>query len=260
MSQLRGFALIAALYGALSVMPTTSAGQTMQTNRTPVLVELFTSEGCSSCPPADALLAKLDQAQPIDGAEIIVLGEHVDYWDGQGWHDRFSAHQYTERQSEYGGRLRVDNSYTPQMIVDGTDQFVGNDAAHAVRAIQHAAQTPKVKLILSQPVVDGQKVSASVSSPAPMTTKKADLYAALVDLKDTTEVRGGENGGRRLQHAGVVRGLQRVGKLKDLGAGPVSFSLNAPADAKPGGMRVVIFAQESGQGAVLGAASAGVTP
>jgi hypothetical protein len=223
-------------------------------------VELFTSESCSSCPPADALLAKLDQTQPINGAEIIVLGEHVDYWDGQGWHDRFSSHQYTERQSEYGGRLRVDNSYTPQMIVDGTDQFVGNDAAHAVRAIQHAAQTPKIKLTLSQPVVDGQKVSASVSSAAPMTTEKADLYAALVDLKDTTEVRGGENGGRRLQHAGVVRSLQRVGKLKDLGAGPVSFSLNAPSDAKPGEMRVVIFAQESGQGAVLGAASAGVTP
>ena len=260
MSQLRLFAVAASLFGIFISLPASAVAQTTQTNRTPVLVELFTSESCSSCPPADALLAKLDQTQPINGAEIIVLGEHVDYWDGQGWHDRFSSHQYTERQSEYGGRLRVDNSYTPQMIVDGTDQFVGNDAAHAVRAIQHAAQTPKIKLTLSQPVVDGQKVSASVSSAAPMTTEKADLYAALVDLKDTTEVRGGENGGRRLQHAGVVRSLQRVGKLKDLGAGPVSFSLNAPSDAKPGEMRVVIFAQESGQGAVLGAASAGVTP
>jgi hypothetical protein len=115
-------------------------------------------------------------------------------------------------------------------------------------------------LILSQPVVDGQKVSASVSSPPPTAPKKADLYAALVDPKDTTEVRGGENGGHRLQHVGVVRSLQRVGKLKDLGAGPVSFSLNAPADAKPGEMRVVVFAQESGLGTVLGAASAGITP
>jgi hypothetical protein len=259
MSPLRSFAFAAALLG-FTFLPAPGSAQTTQSKRTPVLVELFTSEGCSSCPPADALLAKLDQAQPIDGAEIIVLGEHVDYWDGQGWHDRFSAHQYTERQNEYCGRLRVDSSYTPQMIVDGTDQFVGNDAAHAVRAIQHAAQTPKIKLILSQPVVDGQKVSASVSSPAPTATKKADLYAALVDPKDTTEVRGGENGGHRLQHAGVVRSLQRVGKLKDLGAGPVSFNLNAPADAKPGEMRLVVFAQESGQGAVLGAASVGVTP
>jgi hypothetical protein len=259
MSQLRSFAVASALLGVFVSLPAIVAAQT-QTNRMPVLVELFTSEGCSSCPPADALLAKLDQTQPINGAEIIVLGEHVDYWDGQGWHDRFSSHQYTERQNEYCGRLHVDSSYTPQMIVDGTDQFVGNDAAHAVRAIQHAAQTAKIKLTLSQPVVDAQKISASISSAVPTTTKKADLYAALVDPRDTTEVRGGENGGHRLLHAGVVRSLQRVGKLKDLGAGPVSFSLNAPADAKPAEMRVVVFAQESGQGAVLGAVSAGVTP
>jgi hypothetical protein len=260
MSQLRSFAVTASLFGIFISLLAPAAAQTTQTNRTPVLVELFTSEGCSSCPPADALLAKLDQTQPINGAEVIVLGEHVDYWDGEGWHDRFSSHQYTERQNEYCGRLHVESPYTPQMIVDGIDQFVGNDAAHAVRAIQHAAQTPKIKLILSQPVVDAQKVSASVSSPAAVTTKKGDLYGALVDLRDTTEVRGGENGGRRLQHAGVVRSLQRVGKLKDLETGLVSFSLNAPADAKPGEMRVVVFAQESGQGAVLGAVSATITP
>ena len=257
MSQFRSFAIFAALSAALTGLPSTSAAQT---SRTPVLVELFTSEGCSSCPPADALLAKLDQTQPINGAEIIVLGEHVDYWDNLGWHDRFSSHQFTERQGDYCSRLRVDSSYTPQMIVDGTDQFVGNDAAHAVRAIQHAAQSPKIKLILSKPVVDAQKVSASISSPEVTATKKADIYAALVDPKDTTEVRGGENGGHRLQHVGVVRSLQRVGKLKDLAAGPVTFSLNAPADAKPGEMRVVVFAQDSGQGPVLGAVSATVTP
>jgi hypothetical protein len=260
MSQLRSFAVAAALLGVFTFQPAPAAAQAIQTDRMPVLVELFTSEGCSSCPPADALLAKFDQTQPINGVQIIVLGEHVDYWDGQGWHDRFSSHQYTERQNEYCGRLRVDSSYTPQMIVDGTDQFVGNDAAHAVRAIQHAAQTPKVKLTLAQPLVDGRKVSAAVSSLGPATNKKADLYAALVDPADATEVHGGENGGRHLQHAGVVRSLQRVGKLKDLATGPVSFSLNAPADAKPGEMRVVVFAQENGQGAVLGAVSAGVTP
>jgi hypothetical protein len=260
MSQLRSFAFAAALLGVFTFQPAPASAQAIQTNRTPVLVELFTSEGCSTCPPADTLLAKLEQVQPVDGAEIIVLGEHVDYWDGQGWHDRFSSHQFTERQNEYCGRLHVDNSYTPQMIVDGTDQFVGHDAIHAINAIQHAAQTPKIKLILSQPVVDAQKVSASVSSPAPTGTKKADLYAALVDPKDTTEVHGGENGGHRLHHVAVVRSLQRVGKLKDLSAGPVSFSLNAPADAKPGEMRVVVFAQENGQGAVLGSATTGVTP
>src|SRR5258707_5150576 len=128
-------------------------------------------------PPAGTLLAKIEQVQPVNGADIIVLGEHVDYWDGQGWHDRFSSHQYTERQNEYCGRLHVDSSYTPQMIVDGTDQFVGNDAAHAVRAIQHAVQTSKINLTLSQPVVDAQKVSPSISSSGPTPTQKADLYA-----------------------------------------------------------------------------------
>jgi hypothetical protein len=260
MSQLRSIAILAALFGALASLPARSAAQTTQTSRIPVLVELFTSEGCSSCPPADALLAKLDQTQPIAGADIIVLGEHVDYWNNLGWRDRFSLRQFSERQGDYCSRLRVDGSYTPQMIVDGTDQFVGNDAAHAVRTIQHAAQTPKIKLTLSKPVVDGQKVSASISYPDATPTKNANLYAALVDPKDTTEVRGGENGGRRLQHAGVVRTLQRVGKMKDLGAGPVSFSLNAPADSRPGEMRVVVFAQESGPGPVLGAVSTSVTP
>jgi hypothetical protein len=260
MSQIRSFAVAAALSGIFSIIPAVIAAQTPQTNRTPVLVELFTSEGCSSCPPADALLARLGRDQPVSGADIIILEEHVDYWDELGWLDRFSSHQYTDRQSQYCARLRASEPYTPQMIVDGTDQFVGNDAAHAQRAIQHATQTPKINLTLSQPTVDGRKVSASVSSPAPLPTKpQADLFAALVDPSDVTDVRSGENGGHRLQHAGVVRSLQRVGNLKDLGAGPVSFSLTAPADAKPAEMRVVVFAQQSGQGAILGTAQAQVT-
>jgi hypothetical protein len=259
MSSLRNLAFIAMLSGVF-VAPGITPAQTAQTARMPVLVELFTSEGCSSCPPADALLAKLDHSQPISGAEIIVLGEHVDYWDNQGWHDRFSSHQYTERQNQYCERLHVDSSYTPQMIVDGTDQFVGNDAAHAIRAIQHAAQTSKIKLTLSQPVVDGRKVSASVSIPASTTQVRGDLYAALVDPTDSTEVRGGENGGHRLQHVGVVRNLQRVGSLKDLASKPISFNLTAPGDANLGDMRLIVFAQQGGPGAVLGAASTAITP
>ncbi len=260
MSPLRSFAVAAALFGFFTSFPAPGTAQTPQTSSTPVLVELFTSEGCSSCPPADALLARLGHDQPVTGAEIIILEEHVDYWDNLGWHDRFSSHQYTDRQSQYCARLRVDGPYTPQMIVDGTDQFVGNDAGHAQHAIQRATQNSKVPLTLSQPAVDGRKVSAAVSSPAPIATKpQADLYAALVDPSDTTEVRSGENGGRHLQHAGVVRNLQRVGSFKDLANGPVSFSLNAPADAKPAEMRVVVFAQQSGQGAVLGAAFVPVT-
>jgi hypothetical protein len=229
-------------------------------NRTPVLVELFTSEGCSTCPPADALLAKLDHDQPIQNADIIILGEHVDYWDNLGWHDRFSSHQYTDRQSQYSARLNVDGVYTPQMIVDGTDQFVGNDVAHAQRAITQAAETAKLNLSLSKPVVDARKVSASVSLSATQSHPNGDLYAALVDPVDATDVRKGENGGRHLQHAGVVRSLQRIGNLKELNTAPLSFSLNAPGDANLAAMRIVVFAQQSGQGKVIGAVETPVTP
>jgi hypothetical protein len=258
MHQFQALAVLAAL-SAAAIAP--AVAQAPPASRSPVVVELFTSEGCSSCPPADALLAKLDHDQPVANAEVIVLGEHVDYWDGQGWHDRFSSHQYTDRQSQYCFKLGAKEPYTPQMIIDGTDQFVGNDGPHALIAIKQAALSAKIPLKLSPPAVDGRKVSASVSIPAPTNAKpNTTLYAALVDPTDTTDVRGGENGGHQLKHVGVVRTFERIGTVKDLNAGPVSFHLTAPADANPPAMRVVVFAQLSGQGAVLGADSVNVTP
>jgi len=259
MHQLKALAFAAVLSTAVILAP--AAAQNPPANRMPVLVELFTSEGCSSCPPADALLAKLDHNQPIANAEIIVLGEHVDYWDELGWHDRFSSRQYTDRQTFYCSHFGVNGPFTPQMIVDGSDQFVGNDEPHALMAIKRAALSAKLPLKLSQPSVDGRKVSASVSIPAPTTAKpQTGIYAALVDPTDTTDVRGGENGGHKLQHVGVVRTLEHIGTVKDLNAGPVSFHLTAPPDAKPATMRVVVFAQQSGQGTVLGADFISVTP
>ncbi len=225
-------------------------------SKTPVVVELFTSEGCSSCPPADALLAKMDKEQPVSNAEIIVLEEHVDYWEKGGWHDRFSSSQYTDRQNQYAPRLKFSESYTPQMIVDGTTQFVGNDGPRALNAVEAAAGTPKVALALSQPMVDGHRVACSVSSPASATPlPKADLYAALIDPSETTQVQGGENKGRQLEHVGVVRSMKRIGKLQDLGKGPLAFNLNAPSDMQPANLRVVVFAQSSDLGPIKGAAS-----
>jgi hypothetical protein len=250
--------LAAAILISISLLAPNATAQSATASRTPVLVELFTSEGCSSCPPADALLAKLDSAQPIPAAQIIVLGEHVDYWDNLGWHDRFSSHQFTDRQTEYSSILHFDSPYTPQMIVDGTDQFVGNDAAHALRAIQHAAQTPKLQLTLSPPVADGNRISATVSTTTPPAQLHGDLYAALVDPTDSTDVRRGENGGRQLKHVAVVRAMQRIGSLKDLSS-PREFTLKAPADTTPGTMRVVVFAQRQDQGAILAAVTGTVT-
>src|SRR5215472_15638798 len=122
------------LSGSL-VFATHLGAQSSSTGRMPVLVELFTSEGCSSCPPADALLGKLDREQPVEAANIIVLEEHVDYWEGLGWHDRFSSAQFTDRQNSYQFRLRFPDPYTPQMIVDGSSQLLGSDSSKVLNAI-----------------------------------------------------------------------------------------------------------------------------
>jgi hypothetical protein len=257
MYQLRSLAFVTALSGVF-IAASSVAAQTAQANRTPVVVELFTSEGCSSCPPADALLGKLDKLQPVNGVQIIVLGEHVDYWEDGGWHDRFSSHQFTERQNDYDTHFHSPNGiYTPQMVVDGSKQFLGSDPSQAIKAITAAAQTPRTRLTLTNVAVDGHHVSAAVS--APPSDFKGDVYAALVDATDSTDVKGGENKSRHLEHAGVVRVMQRVSSLKDLEKGPKTFSLTAPSGDPTENMRLVVFAQRDG-GPIVGAVSMPVSP
>ncbi len=251
MSLIHRFTAIAAV-SLLALLPRAASAQAAAP-RVPVLVELFTSEGCSSCPPADALLGRLDREQPVGNANIIVLEEHVDYWDQGGWHDRFSSSYFTDRQNNYLPRLNFEDPYTPQMVVDGSSQFVGNDSQKALHAIAQATQRPKLSLTLATPVVDGQHIACSVSAAGDL--PKGDLYAAVVQPSASTSVRGGENGGRHLDHTGVVRSLQRIGKVQDLGSGPVKFRLNAPADTSASNLRIVVFAQGSGQGPIEGAAA-----
>src|SRR5215469_6121978 len=116
---------------------------------TPVLVELFTSEGCSDCPPADAVLERLDRSQPVAGAQLIVLSEHVDYWNDIGWRDPYSSHTYSERQSAYGTRFGLSSVYTPQMVVDGKFEFVGSDERRAITTAERAAKADKINMSLS---------------------------------------------------------------------------------------------------------------
>jgi hypothetical protein len=216
------------------------------------------AEGCSSCPPADALLARLLQQQPVAGADIIVLEEHVDYWEGLGWHDRFASRQFTDRQSGYAHALHLNDNYTPQMVVDGVEQFVGNDSSHALHAIAQAARTPKLALTLTIPLLDGNRINAAVAAPPAAALPKADLYAVLVEAMASTNVLGGENGGRTLHHVSVVRSMQRIGSLSPLSHDPVSVHFDLPAKANPANLRMVVFAQLPGQGAVLGAAQSAV--
>lgn len=232
--------------------------------RVPVLVELFTSEGCSSCPPADALLRQMGEQQPVAGVEMIVLSEHVDYWDELGWHDRFSSPLFTARQQRYAPRFGSEGPYTPEMVVDGREGFVGSDRARAIESVRRAATGMKLPLVVSAPEIEGRVVTAMAGLgdggvPAAMTkASAAEVYAALVDPEDRTEVRRGENGGRTLTHAGVVRVLQRVGTVNEMMRGSLRLRLMAPDGTDPATMRVVLLVEEVGGGRILGAASKAV--
>jgi hypothetical protein len=236
---------------AANVEPAPRAGAT------PVLVELFTSEGCSSCPPADALLAHLLKDQPVPAADILVLEEHVDYWDSLGWRDRFSSAYLTQRQKYYQSLFNLDDIYTPQIVVDGRSQLVGNDAAGVLRAVAQSSRAAKLALALSPLKSDGSRIFGSVSISSAGGFPKADLYAALVESMASTQVASGENGGRTLHHVSVVRILQQIGTSDRTDQ---AFSLAMPKDASSSNLRVIVFAQVSRQGAIIGAASSAAAP
>jgi hypothetical protein len=253
------YAPLLALLLAVSPM---LAQQPLAPVRTPVIVELFTSEGCSSCPPADALLARLDRDQPVPNADIIVLGEHVDYWDSLGWHDRFSSPSFTQRQRDYQALFRLDDIYTPQIVINGLTQLAGSDSQGVARAIARAAATTAPLQLGSVEV--RQNDLALTLRDAPKTSHTVNLYAALVDPSDTTEVRAGENAGRTLHHAGVVRTLAllcRACTSAALSRNPLTLSTRGVANLN--GMRLVVFASaphNGPAGAVTAAISCVLNP
>ena len=217
-----------------------------------ILVELFTSEGCSSCPPADALLRQLDAQSALKDVQIVVLGEHVDYWDGDGWHDRFSSHEYTVRQQDYAWHFHIAGPYTPQIVVDGRREFVGNDASALRSALVQAALEKKALIRLTVGYMKTQELQLQIETNLlPAGSKAADLYVGIADNADETQVRGGENSGTSLKHVAVLRRLQRVGKLDPRGS-QKEVTIQIPNSLKKEDLRVVAFVQESGNGNVLG--------
>ncbi|MGI8467976.1 MAG: DUF1223 domain-containing protein [Pyrinomonadaceae bacterium] len=216
--------------------------------KTPVLVELFTSEGCSSCPPADRVLSELDKDQPTAGAEIITLSLHVDYWNNLGWKDRFSSPLYSQRQTIYGQKFKLDSIYTPQMIVDGEKQFVGSSLDEASKAVGESAKTPKAKIEL---VRDEDKLKVIVSDiPA---HEDASVFLAIAEDDLSTKVGGGENGGRTLQHTSVARDLKPLGRILPADNNfQTETMLQFQPDWKKENLKLIVFLQENQSRKILG--------
>jgi len=223
----------------------------------PVIVELFTSEGCSSCPPADALLARLDEEQRIGNAEIIVLEEHVDYWDQLGWRDPFSGRQWTERQEDYANAFGNQGVYTPQMVVDGRVEFVGSAQNKARNAIAEAAKESKAQVAISDVKSAGGQVGASVQVrmfPAPL-NHAAVVWIAITESGLHSNVKAGENAGEDLHHASVVRSLRKAGEAD--GRKEIAFSGRQELQLDPAwkreNLRLVVFVQDPKSRHILGA-------
>ncbi|MEP6820402.1 MAG: DUF1223 domain-containing protein [bacterium] len=233
----------------------------VQGTSTPVIVELFTSEGCSSCPPADAVLIQLERTQPVSGAEVIALGEHVDYWNHLGWADPYSSGAFSARQGEYAQAFGKDGVYTPQMIVDGQAEFVGSNMDKAREAISNAARAPKASVQVSlAPNTSGKKPDGIAllvrveNVPAVSSGDTAEVMLAITENDLRSQVARGENAGRSLRHIAVVRQFKVIGSVTTAAGALTAEPIVTIANGwKRDHLRAVIFVQERASRRVLGA-------
>jgi hypothetical protein len=257
------FAVLWLIFPVASFPTKVAAGSDGASIRQPVLVELFTSEGCSDCPPADALLARLDATQFVPGAQAIVLSEHVTYWNHLGWRDPFSFDAMSDRQHLYASFFALDDIYTPQAVVDGSQQLVGNQAEALTRAVAHAAQTVKPTLVIQDARWSEGAVTFAVRVADGSAAKRgATLMAALAEDATHSEVARGENAGRTLHHVAVVRVLKNLGPSATDGH---SLRLKYPGEAQPSHgesaspVRLVVFLADRRTSHVLAVAEQTVT-
>ncbi|MDJ0364189.1 DUF1223 domain-containing protein [Hymenobacter sp. H14-R3] len=234
--------LFASIGGLLSLAGFTTLGPAVSPSpaRTPVVVELFTSEGCSSCPSADATLRELESSQPVPGAEIIALGQHVDYWNRLGWQDAFSAPAYTARQGQYAAHFGS-GSYTPQAVVQGREELVGSRRADLLAAIGRAAKAPQAQVRLSGGR-DGQPLRVQVTE-LPTGIGPAQVVLFVTESGLSTQVGRGENAGQLLRHATVVRSLRPLGEVPATGTFEAAPTLALAAGWNPAHLRAVVLVQ-----------------
>ena len=237
--------------------PYAQATGAQQAPAAPILVELFTSEGCSSCPPADALLERMDASQPIHGVHLIVLSEHVDYWNHDGWKDPYSSALITDRQSSYVRSLGLNTAYTPQFIIDGSLELKAGDPEQARQVFQKDLAAPKLSVRIDSAKVDPTApavLHAHITVSGDSAKRNADIFAAVALDHAESQVSAGENAGHHLMHVAVLQELTKVGKLtkgRDFDQ-DVQLKLKPGTEAK--NVRIIAFVQEPGPGRVLGAA------
>ena len=229
----------------------------------PVVLELFTSEGCSSCPPADAFLKELDDAGRVDNVQVIAIEEHVDYWDHLGWRDPFSSHKWTERQQQYEDALHRDGAYTPQLVINGRSDATGGTQRDALQRIAEAAHLPAAEVGLKTITVSPRSADFTIVLGAiPAEARSAELWLAVTERGLSSDVLRGENGGHKLTHAAVLRSLTRVkwphGDHQKLTEIPASVPLDPTWRRE--NLRFVAFVQDSKTLHILGAAASGAPP
>ena len=235
--------LVLAIF-ALGLTAATAQAQGGAPSSRPIVVELFTSQGCSSCPPADAFLGELAKRP-----NVLALGFHVDYWDYIGWKDPYASKLATQRQRLYAHAFDLSYVYTPQMVVNGERQFVGSDESAAHAAIRDGLARTDALPITLRAWADGPEVVVDCTAPGAPADAPHDV--AWVDERATSSPDRGENGGRTLHHVHVARDLRRVA-LDQRHHGGARLR---PPDAGPG--RVIAWLEAANGGRVLGAAASG---
>jgi hypothetical protein len=218
---------------------------------------LFTSEGCSSCPPADAFVAKMDSSQPVPGAELIVLSEHVDYWDHDGWKDPNSSPEMTQRQIAYVKELHLKEPYTPQIIVDGTSEMRANDQQQVSTVLNQAVAQSTVPIRIDEVKVDPKSpnvVRLRIDTDGNGQKDNADVYVAVALNHFASQVSRGENSGHELTSVAVVQDLSEIGTLHKGKAFDKNVTLKLKPGTDPNNVRIVAFLQQPGPSRVVGAA------
>lgn len=237
-----------------------STSQENASAKPPVVLELFTSEGCSTCPPADLLLSDLQNKPIVGTADIIAFEEHVDYWNNGGWMDVFSSHQWTQRQQDYQGAFgrSANGIYTPQLVVDGNREVIGSNTTNVLALVVAESKQPKigVKITPGASQKGTQAFTVTVgSAEGSALPADADVFLAVTETGLHSSVTAGENAGKALQHAAVLRRMDKIGAIRAKGN---TFSGEAKikfeSSWKRENLRIVVFVQDKKSRHVLGAA------